>query len=83
MIGCYLEQSVKLFVAQQREMRERGKVMSAGDTPDALAGFASRNYQRWRAVQDEIYSTLLQAAGRGARPEAEEEHPATLAPSHQ
>src|SRR5512147_1000962 len=26
MSGSYLEQSVKLFVAQQRDMRERGKV---------------------------------------------------------
>jgi polyhydroxyalkanoate synthesis repressor PhaR len=65
MIGSYLEQSVKLFVAQQREMRERGKAFAANDT-EAVAGLASRNYQRWRSVQDEIYSTLVRAAGRGA-----------------
>ncbi len=65
MIGSYLEQSVKLFVAQQREMRERGKAFSSNDT-EAVAGLASRNYQRWKSVQDEIYSTLVRAAGRGA-----------------
>lgn len=68
MIGSYLEQSVKLFVSQQREMRERGKTLG-GDT-DAMASLANRNYQRWRSVQDEIYSTLVRAAGR---PVAEEE----------
>ena len=69
MIGSYLEQSVKLFVAQQREMRERGKTFPAHDT-EAVAGLANRNYQRWRSVQDEIYSTLVRAAGRG--PDEEE-----------
>jgi polyhydroxyalkanoate synthesis repressor PhaR len=65
MIGSYLEQSVKLFVAQQRELRERGKALSSNDA-EAVTGLASRNYQRWRSVQDEIYSTLVRAAGRGA-----------------
>ena len=63
MIGSYLEQSVKLFVAQQREMRERGKTFG-GEFTDAMASLANRNYQRWRSVQDEIYSTLVKAAGR-------------------
>ena len=71
MIGSYLEQSVKLFVAQQREMRERGKAV-ASDEGEAMAGLASRNYQRWRSVQDEIYSTLVRAAGRRAEPDDDE-----------
>jgi len=29
-----------------------------------MASLANRNYQRWRSVQDEIYSTLVKAAGR-------------------
>lgn len=66
MIGSYLEQSVKLFVAQQRE---RGKALS-NDT-EAVAGLASRNYQRWRSVQDEIYSTLVRAADHGGADEDE------------
>ena len=64
MIGSYLEQSVKLFVSQQREMRERGKSYGGDEFTDAMASLANRNYQRWRAVQDEIYSTLVRAAGR-------------------
>lgn len=78
MIGSYLEQSVKLFVAQQREMRERGK--SAGnDFAESMAALANRNYQRWRSVQDEIYSTLVRAAGR--RPDDDE--PLNVARSRQ
>ncbi len=63
MIGSYLEQSVKLFVSQQREMRERGR-SEGEELTDAMASLANRNYQRWRAVQDEIYSTLVRAVGR-------------------
>jgi len=82
MIGSYLEQSVKLFVAQQREMRERGK--PAGESSaESVAGLANRNYQRWRSVQDEIYSTLVRAAGRGSRPESDEEESVSAARSRQ
>ena len=28
---------------------------------------AQRDYQRWRSVQDEIFKTLMNAAGRGGR----------------
>jgi polyhydroxyalkanoate synthesis repressor PhaR len=61
MIGSYLEQSVKMFVAQQREMRDRGKGGNALEST-AMATLVSRNYERWRSVQDEIYSTLARAA---------------------
>jgi polyhydroxyalkanoate synthesis repressor PhaR len=70
MIGSYLEQSVKLFVSQQREMRERGKSFG-GELTDAMASLANRNYQRWRAVQDEIYTTLVKAAGRNVTDDEE------------
>jgi hypothetical protein len=32
---------------------------------ETVAGVAQRNYQRWRSVQDEIFKTLMGAAGRG------------------
>jgi polyhydroxyalkanoate synthesis repressor PhaR len=68
MIGSYLEQSLKLFAQQQREVRDRVKSVVGVDPVDAVAGIAQKNYQRWRSVQDEIYRTLMGAAGR-ARPE--------------
>ena len=82
MIGSYLEQSVKLFVAQQREMRERGKTAGTEST-EAMAGLANRNYQRWRSVQDEIYSTLVRAAGRVGRPDSDEDDKVVVARSRQ
>ena len=71
MIGSYLEQSVKLFVSQQREMRERGKSLGGSEFTADMASLANRNYQRWRSVQDEIYSTLVRAAGRNLTEEEE------------
>ena len=68
MIGSYLEQSLKLFAQQQREVRDRVKSVVGVDPVDAVAGIAQKNYQRWRSVQDEIYRTLMGAASR-ARPE--------------
>ena len=68
MIGSYLEQSLKLFAQQQREVRDRVKSVVGIDPVDAVAGIAQKNYQRWRSVQDEIYRTLTGTAGR-TRPE--------------
>jgi hypothetical protein len=47
---------------------------------ETVAGVAQRNYQRWRSVQDEIFRTLMNAAGRGR--DGGEEKP-TDTPSHQ
>jgi polyhydroxyalkanoate synthesis repressor PhaR len=68
MIGSYLEQSLKLFAQQQREVRDRVKSVVGVDPVDAVAGIAQKNYQRWRSVQDEIYRTLMGTATR-TRPE--------------
>jgi polyhydroxyalkanoate synthesis repressor PhaR len=64
-MGSYLEQSVKLFSAQQREIRERIKSLVGTDPVEMVTQIAQKNYQRWRSVQDEIYRTLLNVSGRG------------------
>lgn len=68
-VGSFLEQSLKLFNAQQREMRERMKQVVGADSADTLGQAAQRNYLRWRAAQDEIYRALASAA----RPSAEDD----------
>lgn len=68
LIGSYLEQSLRLFITQQREARERMRGIMGVDPVDAVANLAQKNYQRWRAVQDEIYRALAGASGHG-RPE--------------
>ena len=71
---------MKLFSSQQRELRDKVKAVVGVDPVETVAGVAQRNYQRWRSVQDEIFSTLMNAAGRGGRDG--EEKPADT-PSHQ
>jgi polyhydroxyalkanoate synthesis repressor PhaR len=58
-VGSYLEQSLKLFDAQQRDIRERVRGVVGVDPVETVTQVAQKNYQRWRAVQDEIFRTLL------------------------
>jgi len=81
MLSSYLEQSMKLFSSQQRELRDKVKAVTGVDPVDTVAGVAQRNYQRWRSVQDEIFKTLMNATGRGGRDGAEEKPGETA--SHQ
>lgn len=65
-IGSYLEQCLKLFASQQREIKDRIKSATGIDSLESAASMAERNYQRWRSVQDDIFRTLLNATvGRG------------------
>jgi len=81
-IGSYLEQSLKLFASQQREIKERIKNATGIDSLESAASMAERNYQRWRSVQDDIFRTLLNATvGRGRAeqgdPDSRSESPAS------
>jgi polyhydroxyalkanoate synthesis repressor PhaR len=69
MVGTYLEQSLKLFVAQQQNVREFVKDTREHDPLTAIASLTQKNYERWRAVQQDIFKTLM--AGRSKeRPES-------------
>ena len=63
-VGSYLEQSLKLFNSQQREIRDRVKNVVGIDPVETVAHIAQKNYQRWRSVQDEIFRTLSGLAAR-------------------
>lgn len=63
-LGSYLEQSLKLFNAQQREMRDRVKSVVGVDPVESITGIAQKNFERWRQVQDDIYRTLMNVTGR-------------------
>jgi len=65
MVGSYLEQSLKLFVSQQRDTRLAAKAGADAGSAEAVNTLALKNFQRWRSVQDEIYRTLVNAAARG------------------
>jgi polyhydroxyalkanoate synthesis repressor PhaR len=65
MVGSYLEQSLKLFLGQQRDARPSAKTGTEAGSAEAVSTLAQKNFQRWRSVQDEIYRTLVNAAARG------------------
>jgi polyhydroxyalkanoate synthesis repressor PhaR len=69
--GGIMQQSLKLFAAQQREVRDKAQSFTAGDADGAVAAVTQRNFQRWRTVQDEIFRTLIGSAARTRGPEEE------------
>jgi len=58
-VGSYLEQSLRLFSAQQREVRERVRQFAGPEATEAVSQLAQKNYQRWRTMQDDIFRTLF------------------------
>lgn len=68
-VGSYLDQSIKLFMNQQQQMRDRVKSVVGLDPVGMVTDIAQKNYARWKTVQDEILKTI------GGRPEEEEERP--------
>jgi len=64
-VGSYLEQSLKLFAAQQGEMR--GQAQGLGNGSGDVTAVTQRNFQRWRTVQDEIFRTLIGSAAPAQR----------------
>ena len=57
-VGSYLEQSIKLFLGQQQQVRDRVKSVVGVDPVGVVTGIAQKNYSRWKTVQDEIFRTL-------------------------
>jgi len=57
--GKYLEQSMGLFMSQQRDLRERVKGAVGHDPVELALGIAQKNYQRLRAVQDEVFKRFV------------------------
>ena len=68
MVGSYLEQSLKLFMDQQQHIRDRVKSVVGIDPLGMVAGLAQKNYQRWKAVQEDIWRTF---SGSPSHEEAE------------
>jgi polyhydroxyalkanoate synthesis repressor PhaR len=72
-VGSYLEQSLKLFMTQQQQVRDRVKSMVGVDPIETVTSLAQKNYARWRSVQEEIFKALMSASGRGRERTPEEE----------
>ena len=63
-VGTYLEQSLKLFMTQQQQIRDRVRGVVGVDPVGVVANLAQKNYDRWRSLQDEIFRTLSGSRGR-------------------
>lgn len=61
LMGQYLDHSLSVFDAQQREMRERVRSVVGVDPVEAVTSLAQKNYQRWRAIQEEFLKNLAAA----------------------
>ncbi len=59
----YLEQSMKLFMTQQKNLRTQVKRVVGDDPFAAVADVAQKNIARWKAVQDEVLRRFV-GAGR-------------------
>ncbi len=68
MVGDYLEQSLKLFVAQQAQLRDRVRSMVGIDPMSTMTSLAHDNFQRWRQMQDAFFRSMVGAAGTGRPP---------------
>jgi polyhydroxyalkanoate synthesis repressor PhaR len=51
-VGSYLEQSLKLFMAQQQQIRDRMRSMVGIDPLGAVVSLAEKNLAQWRAAQE-------------------------------
>jgi polyhydroxyalkanoate synthesis repressor PhaR len=57
-VGRYLDESLQLFTREQREIRDRFKSVVGVDPVETVTALAQKNYQRWKAVQEEVFSRL-------------------------
>jgi len=62
-VSSYMEQSLKLFMNQQQQIRDRVKGMVGIDPIGVVTNITLKNYSRWKSVQDEIFKTLAGARG--------------------
>jgi polyhydroxyalkanoate synthesis repressor PhaR len=58
LVSSYMEQSLKLFVGQQQQIRDRIKGVVGIDPLGAVTSLTMRNYARWKSVQEDIFRTL-------------------------
>ena len=54
-LAKYLEQSMKLVLTQQQNLRGQVKRAVANDPFAAVAGAAQKNFNRWKTLQDEVF----------------------------
>ena len=54
----YLEQSTKMFMVQQQNLRGQVKRVVGVDPVIAVADMAQKNFNRWKSLQEEVLRRL-------------------------
>ena len=62
LVGGSLAQSLKLFMSQQQQLRDRVRDMVGVDPVGVVAGIAQKNFQRWKNIQEEIFRTFVSSS---------------------
>lgn len=70
--GDYLEQSLRLFTAQQSQLRDRVRSMVGMDPMASMTNLAQENFQRWRQMQDAFFKSMMGANNRAPGDERQE-----------
>jgi polyhydroxyalkanoate synthesis repressor PhaR len=66
-VGRYLDESIQLFAREQRDLRDKFKNVVGIDPLETVTNVAQKNYQRWKALQEEVFSRLPGSWGRGEK----------------
>jgi polyhydroxyalkanoate synthesis repressor PhaR len=66
-VGRYLDESIQQFAKEQRELRDRFKSVVGIDPLETVTAVAQKNYQRWKTLQEEVFSRLPGPFGRGEK----------------
>jgi polyhydroxyalkanoate synthesis repressor PhaR len=59
-VSQYLDQSLRLFVNQQAQVRSQIKKFVGVDPVEIVTNAAQRNFNRWKAMQEEVFKALGQ-----------------------
>ncbi len=63
-VGRYLDESIQLFAREQRDLRDKLKNVVGIDPLETVTSVAQKNYQRWKSLQEEVFSRLPGPWGR-------------------
>ena len=68
LVGDYLEQSLKLFTAQQNQLRDRMRSMVGLDPVTAMTQMAQENFRQWSSLQESFLKSLAGAPKKPGEP---------------
>jgi polyhydroxyalkanoate synthesis repressor PhaR len=63
-VGRYLDESLQMFAKEQRDLRERFRTAVGIDPVETVTQLAQKNYQRWKSLQEEVFSRIRSPFGR-------------------